>query len=142
MTADILTFPPRAVSNRLQQALQGAMHAAWQTYCGDAVDIESLARLQHALAGQAVGKREARNVLGQIAAAQTWLEVARRRACERASEDGEYVSETADAYARLAVDLTGALGLLALCTDLLQPPLAVDMDAAWLGLELLEGLSA
>ena len=138
MSADILSFPPRTMSSRLQGALAGAMHAAWQTYCGDALDIEAIARLQRALGSQVIVRREARHVLDQVKAAQTWLEVSHRRACERASEDGEYVSATADVYARLAADITGGLGLLAMCADRLEevmhPVEPVDVDAAWLGL--------
>ena len=59
MSADILPFPVRAVFSRLLGALAGAMHAAWQTYCGDAFDVEAVARLQRALGSQAIGRREA-----------------------------------------------------------------------------------
>ena len=104
MTADILSFPPRAASSRLQASLAGCMHAAWQTYCGDAVDLEAVARLHRVLDNQTVARREAQHILAQLASATTWLEVAHRRACERASEDDGFVSETADHYARIAVD--------------------------------------
>jgi hypothetical protein len=139
MSADILTFPPRTAASRLQQALAGCMRSCWQTYCGDPVDMEAVARLHRVLEGQAIGRRKTQHIQSQIAFATTWLEVAHRRACERASEDGEYVSETADHYARIAVDCTGVLALLSMCTDLLQPASPVDMDDAWRGLELLEG---
>ena len=136
MTADILPFPLRAVSSRLQAALAGAMHSCWRTHCGDGFDGEAVARLQRALCAQAIGRRETRHILDQVHAAQTWLEIAHRHACERASEDGEYVSATADIYARFAADITGGLGLPAMCADLLQPAEPVDIGEAWAGLEL------
>lgn len=107
MTAYVLPFPTRAISARLQQTLQGAMHGYWQCYCGDAVDIECIARLHRMLSAQAVGRREAWHILGQVSAAVTWLEVAHRPSSERASEGEGYVSETSDIYARLSVPTGG-----------------------------------
>ena len=78
--------------------------------------------------------------LQQIDAATAWLEKARRNACMRASDDGEYALEDADYHARRAIDIVGGLGLLEQCRERLHVTITgrepVDMEFAWIGLEM------
>ena len=137
MSADIIQFP---AASPLQRLTAGCMHACWSTYRGEPVDCEAVGRLHRHLAARRPGRRDATRLLRQLQAPVSWLEHAHQAAVIRASSDGETTGEDADAAASRAIDLVGVLGLLAMCSDALQPRFAAMTTAeirdAWQGLQL------
>ena len=137
VSADIIAFP---TASPLHQAVAGCMGACWLICEGGPVDIEAISRLYRHLEVRRPGRRDAGRLLRQMLAATEWLEAAHRQAVFVASQDGETTGEDGDAAASRAIDLVGALGLLAMCCDSLRPSFARMTDKeihdAWQGLEL------
>ena len=137
MTAEVIQFP---VASLLQRSVAGGMTACWEVRNGGPVDIEAIGRLRRNLQARRAGRRQVAVVLRQLQAAGSWLEAAREAAVIQATQDGESAGEDADVAANRAVDLIGALGLLAMCAVALRPEFAAmstaDIEDAWKGLQL------
>ena len=138
MSAQIVAFP--AAASPMQRAVAGCMHACWTAHSGAPVDIEAIGRLYRHLVAHRPGHRDAARILRQLQAGTGWLLEAHRSAVVTATADGETTGADGDAAASRACDLVGALGLLAMCGDALQPQFAAmtgrEISDAWEGLHL------
>ena len=137
MTAQILQFP---AASPLQRSVAGCMGACWATRSGAPVDVEAVGRLHRHVSARRPAVRDAARLLRQLQAATGWLEDAHLAAVVAASADGESAGEDADDAASRACDIAGALGLLAMCRDALQPAFTrmsdLEITGAWTGLQM------